>query len=74
MMDDCLNQQKQVNKNIQLQLDEYKSMNMTYYPFIRRMATMFNISGNVTLSTMSSLNSQLECDRYIGRPLPKDFN
>lgn len=49
-------------------------MNMTYYPFIRRMATMFNISGNVTLSTMSSLNSQLECDRYIGRPLPKDFN
>ena len=23
---------------------------------------------------MSSLNSQLECDRYIGRPLPKDFN
>lgn len=38
------------------------------------MATMFNISGNVTLSTMSSLNSQLECDRYIGRPLPKDFN
>lgn len=35
---------------------------------------MFNISGNVTLSTLSSLNSDLECDRYLGRPLPKDFN
>ena len=34
---------------------------------------MFNISGNVTLSTLSSLNSDLECDRYLGRPLPKDF-
>ena len=35
---------------------------------------MFNISGTVTLSTLSSLNSDLECDRYLGRPLPKDFN
>lgn len=31
-------------------------MNMTYYPFIRRMATMFNLTGNVTLSTIASLN------------------
>lgn len=46
---------------------------MTYYPFVRRMANMFNISGNVTLSTLSSLNSDLECDRYLGRPLPSDF-
>ncbi len=59
---------------MQIQLDDYKEMNTTYYPFIRRMATMFNISGNVTLSTLSSLNSDLECDRYLGRPLPKDFN
>mgnify|MGYP001315030872 CR=1 FL=1 len=56
-----------------MQLDAYKEMNMTYWPFIKRMANIFNISGNVTLSTMSSLNSGLECDRYIGRPLPKDF-
>lgn len=34
---------------------------------------MFNISGNVTLATLSSLNSDLECDRYLGRPLPADF-
>lgn len=59
MMDDCVNQQRQVNKNIQLQLDDYQEMNLTYYPFLRRMANMFNISGNVTLSTMASLNSQL---------------
>lgn len=74
MMDDCLNQEKERLKNVELQLDEYKEMNQTYWPFIRRMANMFNISGNVTLSTLSTLNSDLECDRYLGRPLPADFN
>lgn len=48
-------------------------MNLTYWPFINRMATLFNISGNVTLATMSTLNSDLECDRYLNRPLPSDF-
>lgn len=46
-------------------------MNMTYYPFIQRMATMFNLSGNVTLETLASLNGNLDCDRYLNRPLPK---
>lgn len=34
-------------------------MNITYWPFIRRMSTIFNLTGNVTLSTLSSLNSDL---------------
>lgn len=48
-------------------------MNLTYWPFIQRMGKMFNISGNVTLATLSTLNSDLECDRYLGRPLPSEF-
>lgn len=73
MMDDCVNQQKEQQKNVELQLEDYKEMNTTYWPFMRRMGAMFNISGNITLATLSALNSDLECDRYLGRPLPADF-
>jgi hypothetical protein len=37
------------------------------------MATIFNLTGNVTLSTLSTLNSDLECDLYQGKTLPPDF-
>lgn len=62
-----------MQKNVDYQLDDYKEMNATYWPFIRKIGAMFNISGNVTLSTLSTLNSNLECDSSVGRPMPKDF-
>lgn len=48
-------------------------MNVTYWPFIRKMANMFNLTGNVTLSTMATLNSDIDCDQYLGRKIPANF-
>lgn len=48
-------------------------MNMTYWPFLRRMTTMFNLTGNVTLSTLASLNGDIDCDQYLGRKIPSGF-
>ena len=62
-----------MNRNIELQLDDYKEMNMTYWPFIRRITTIFNLTGNVTLGTLSTLNSDIECSIYNGKALPPDF-
>lgn len=70
-MDSCEYQSKEQQKNIELQKDAYDEMNMTYWPFMKRMSNIFNITGNVTLSTLSSLNQDLECDLYQGRALPK---
>lgn len=70
MMDDCKLQQDYVQRNIEIQILDYKEMNTTYLPFIRKMTEIFNLTGNVTLGTMSSLNGALECDRFLGRPLP----
>lgn len=73
MMDYCKYQSTWQEKNIQLQLDEYKEMNTTYWPFIKRMSTVFNLTGNVTLATLSSLNGAVDCDQYLARPLPQNF-
>lgn len=48
-------------------------MNVTYWPFIRKMANMFNLTGNVTLSTLASLNGDVDCDQYLGKKLPPNF-
>lgn len=72
-MDSCEYQSKEQQKNIELQKDAYDEMNMTYWPLMKRMSNIFNITGNVTLSTLSSLNQDLECDLYQGRALPKQF-
>ena len=34
-------------------------MNTTYWPFIKKMTNLFNLTGNVTLSTLEALNSDL---------------
>lgn len=72
-MDSCINQGSEMDKNIQVQLDEYREMNTTYWPFIRRMAALFNLTGNVTLGTISNLNAGVDCDQHLGRPLPANF-
>ena len=53
-----------MDRNIQEQLDEYKEMNTTYWPFIKRMSMMFNLTGNVTLGTISNLNADVDCDQH----------
>jgi hypothetical protein len=41
-----------MQKNIEQQIDAYRAMNMTYWPFMMRMANIFNLTGNITLATM----------------------
>lgn len=31
---------------------------------------MFNLTGNVTLLTLASLNGDVDCDQYLGRKIP----
>lgn len=72
-MDSCINQGSEMDRNIQVQLDEYREMNVTYWTFIRRMDTLFNLTGNVSLGTISTLNADVDCDQHLGRPLPANF-
>lgn len=73
MMDSCIHQAAWQDKNIELQLDEYKEMNTTYWPFIKRMSSIFNLTGNITLGTLSNLNGAIDCDQYLARPIPSNF-
>jgi hypothetical protein len=59
-----------VQKNIDQQIDVYKQMNTTYWPFITKMTSIFNLTGNVTLGTISSLNGNIECALYRGKQSP----
>lgn len=34
---------------------------------------MFGLTGNVTLSTLASLNGDVDCDLYLGRRIPEGF-
>lgn len=47
-------------------------MNLTYYPFLKRMAAVFNISMNsMNFSVLSSIYDTLTVDRFLGRPMPQ---
>lgn len=48
-------------------------MNLTYYPFLKKTAEVFNLTGNVTLQTVSSLFDTLIVDKYMGRKLPDGY-
>jgi hypothetical protein len=49
-------------------------MNFTYYPFLKRMANIFNIPTTpMNFSITSSLYDTLTVDKYLGRPLPNNF-
>lgn len=50
-------------------------MNVTYYPIIKKMSTIFNISvPDLTFSLLNSLYDTLNVDRYLGRSWPKDLS
>ena len=49
-------------------------MNLTYYPFIKRMATMFNFTvDNKSFLSLTRCYDAVSVDMYLGRPLPNGF-
>ena len=73
MMDECAHKREQINKNIELQMNDLKEMNITYWPFVKKMSSVFNLTGDVTLATVAGLNSDLDCDRFLNRPIPEEL-
>lgn len=48
-------------------------MNLTYYPFLKKMGGVFNITpSQMNFSKISSLYDTLTVDKYLGRPMPKE--
>ena len=49
-------------------------MNLTYYPYLKKMADIFNIPLNeMDFQKNSYIYDTLTVDRYLGRPLPSNF-
>jgi hypothetical protein len=47
-------------------------MNLTYFPFMKKMAQVFNLTlSSMNFSTLSSIYDTLTVDRYLGRPMPE---
>jgi hypothetical protein len=73
-MTDCTNWDLLVQRNIDSQKVIYDEMTMTYTPFLRRMGQTFGIdTAAMNFSKISSLYDTLTVDKYLGRPMPKDF-
>lgn len=49
-------------------------MNVTYTPFIKRVSQIFNLTGNVSFSTIAALTSNIENSLHLGNPLPDGFS
>jgi len=47
---------------------------MTYYPFLKSMATLFDIQPikNMNFSQVVSLYDTLTVDKFLGKPMPKN--
>ena len=49
-------------------------MNMTYWPFYKKLAPMFNYSlSSATLYTMLRVFDVINVDSHLGRPLPPNL-
>ena len=48
-------------------------MNATYYPFIQKMISVFNLSSTATLETLSTLTGDIEVSLHLGRKTPDNF-
>ena len=48
-------------------------MNITYYPFIQKLVSIFNLSKDATLETLTDLADNIEVSRHLGHPLPSQF-
>ena len=47
-------------------------MNLTYYPFMKKMGQMFNFT-TYNFSSMVGLYDTLLVDKYLGRSMPDEF-
>ena len=47
-------------------------MNTTYYPFIKRMADIFNFT-TLNISALDDLHDVIVVDKYLGNPMPSNF-
>ena len=47
-------------------------MNLTYYPFIKKMANIFNFTV-LNFTSLFGLYDTLLVDKYLARPLPDEF-
>ena len=46
---------------------------MTYYPFLKRMAQVFNVSmDKMDFQAISSIYDTLTVDKSLGRPMPEN--
>ena len=64
-----------INKNYLVKKAEYESMNLTYTPFLNKMADLFKIDrSKMTFSKIGSLSETLSCDRHLGRSLPPELS
>ncbi len=74
LIDACSNEKVEIEKNIRLQLDDYNEMALTYSPFMKRMATLFQIDPlSMNFTKLASLYDTVRVDRYLGRPLPAEL-
>lgn len=50
-------------------------MLLTYSPFLRRMATTYNVDPSaMNFTKLASLYDTIRADRYLGRKLPAGFS
>ena len=73
MKDNCDGDLAEIKKNVERQQSIYDEMNATYWPFLKKMTQVFNLTGTVTLSTMQSLHGAVQIDLHLNKPLPADF-
>ena len=58
-----------------LQRTVYQEMNLTYYPFLKKLANVFNISlDNMTFQINSYLYDVLTVDLHLGRKIPSEIS
>jgi hypothetical protein len=74
MIENCPNVQSEMDKNIKLQQLDYNEMNLTYYPILKKMSSLFNIDlPAMNLTRLNALFDSINVDLYLNRPLPKDL-
>ena len=73
MKKDCAGEAEQKQKNKEANIAAYNEMNITYYPFIQKLVSIFNLSKDATLETLATLAENIEVSRHLGHALPPQF-
>lgn len=75
MLANCPNYDLYEKQNFEIIQDIVDEMTVYYYPFMKRMSTMFNFSMVTNATFLSLLRSYdaVTVDKYLGRPMPNGF-